>query len=168
MFFHSLGKFVLRRWRPLLVFWVVLVVLASSLAPNWYDVVIDGEFGFLPEASPSRIAEDVFADAFPNDILASTIVLVVHRSKSSDFEPSTEPTTISSAFIGAMPVQISVDGSRPFMPMAPPRLQVSVESPLARSFVRRARRGQRESRGATPPQVLDESWDVGMDGDMVI
>ncbi|HSG72762.1 MAG TPA: MMPL family transporter, partial [Planctomycetaceae bacterium] len=48
-------------------------------APNPDTVFKQGEFAFLPEDSPSRVAEEIFKEAFPDDILASSVVLVVRR-----------------------------------------------------------------------------------------
>jgi hypothetical protein len=41
--------------------------------------VRNGEFAFLPDDVPSRLAEEGFRTAFPEDMLESSIVLVVRR-----------------------------------------------------------------------------------------
>ncbi|MFK7777724.1 MAG: MMPL family transporter [Gimesia sp.] len=51
----------------------------SYAAPEWSTVVQNGEFAFLPEDSPSLQGEELFKLAFPDDLLASSIVIVVRR-----------------------------------------------------------------------------------------
>jgi len=98
---QRLGEFVTRRWQIVLSIWVVLVVLSSGVmggwinrlgifphyVPRWEDVVKDGEMIFLPPDMPSLQAERLFAEAFPRDLLASSVVVVVrHESKHLDEE----------------------------------------------------------------------------------
>src|SRR5262249_30250385 len=45
-------------------------------------VAQDREFAFLPADAPSRRAEDIFAKAFPDDKVASNVVLILHRASS--------------------------------------------------------------------------------------
>jgi RND superfamily putative drug exporter len=78
--FPFIGKMVRRAWPLLLLGWVVLLLASRYAAPPWEQVAQDKEFAFLPENSPSRQAEDLFARAFPDDRLASNVVLVLHRS----------------------------------------------------------------------------------------
>ena len=77
--FVSLGKLVARGWAMLLVGWLALAAIAVFIAPPWASVVIDGEFGFLPEDSDSKRAELLFREAFPHESLASNIMIVAHR-----------------------------------------------------------------------------------------
>lgn len=49
------------------------------LAPKWDDVIIDGEFAFLPADAESKLAEEFFKKAFPEDLLSSSVVVVAHR-----------------------------------------------------------------------------------------
>ncbi|MAX38011.1 MAG: transporter [Gimesia sp.] len=51
----------------------------SYVAPEWSSVVQNGEFAFLPADSPSLQGEKLFKRAFPDDLLASSIVIVVRR-----------------------------------------------------------------------------------------
>src|SRR5437868_776589 len=78
--FALLGQVVRRGWPALLVGWVVLLAGTWWAAPPWNEVAQDKEFAFLPADSPSRRAEEVFARAFPEDRLASNVVLVLHRN----------------------------------------------------------------------------------------
>ncbi|MBT6156626.1 MAG: MMPL family transporter [Planctomycetaceae bacterium] len=77
--FHFLGRAVARFWPLMLVFWILVLAGVRYVAPTWDDVVQDGEFSYLPDDLPSREAETVFRDAFSNDMLGSSVVLVVHR-----------------------------------------------------------------------------------------
>lgn len=64
--------------------WAVVLLVSLLLAPDWNSVVENGEFAFLPESSPSRVAEEYFNRTFPEKSLASTVALVLRRETSSD------------------------------------------------------------------------------------
>ena len=82
MLFKRLGDITAKHAFLILAAWVALLAVCISTAPKWEDVVQNGEFAFLPEDSPSRIATEGFREAFPNDLLASTLVLLVRRESS--------------------------------------------------------------------------------------
>jgi RND superfamily putative drug exporter len=97
--FRALGEFVTRRWKLVLVAWVFVTLIAAGIQsgfinrlgvlpwqlPVWEDVVKDGEFGFLPRNMPSLQGERLFAEAFPKDMLTSSVVIVVrHESAELD------------------------------------------------------------------------------------
>ncbi|MCA9066314.1 MAG: hypothetical protein KDA96_24775, partial [Planctomycetaceae bacterium] len=77
--FSRLGDLAAKRSPGLAVAWLILLVISLAAAPRWEDVVQNGEFAFLPDDAQSRIAEQGFHKAFPDDPLASSIVLVVRR-----------------------------------------------------------------------------------------
>lgn len=93
--FRGLGNFIVRHWILCLSVWVLLAIVSNSVTsgwinrlhllrvtvPGWQDVVEDGEFAFLPQNNPSIRAENLFHRAFPNDRLASSVVLVIERNK---------------------------------------------------------------------------------------
>jgi putative drug exporter of the RND superfamily len=83
MVFRLLGQIVRRGWPLFLALWITLLLLCRFVAPRWEKFAVDEEFAFLPVDAPSRVAEAVFAKAFPDDQNASTIVLVVHRAKAA-------------------------------------------------------------------------------------
>src|SRR5205807_1795017 len=76
-----LGRVVRRAWALLLAGWALLLLGTWAAAPPWDRVAQDREFAALPESVPSRQAEALFAKAFPDDRLASNVVLVVHRTR---------------------------------------------------------------------------------------
>jgi RND superfamily putative drug exporter len=78
--FRLLGETVTRTWALLLAGWVVLLAASRLAAPVWEEVVQDREFAFLPADAPSRRAEEVFTKAFPDDQLASNVVVVLRRT----------------------------------------------------------------------------------------
>lgn len=93
--FDKIGRIVVTHWRVVLSVWAVALVLVFVLAPPFETQVIDGEFAFLPPDSPSLVAEEMFRDAFPDQVgegedadpskvrqnpLGSNIVIVAHRS----------------------------------------------------------------------------------------
>jgi len=77
--FRVLGNTVVRYWQIFLTCWVMALVGISYAAPEWSTVVQNGEFAFLPKDSPSLLGEKLFKRAFPDDLLASSIVIVVRR-----------------------------------------------------------------------------------------
>lgn len=81
--FESLGRLSSRHAGWVVAGWIALLAVAVLLAPRWADVAENGEFAFLPDSAPSRVAEEEFKHAF-EDTLASNVVLVVRRETSSD------------------------------------------------------------------------------------
>jgi RND superfamily putative drug exporter len=83
MMFPWLGQLVRRAWPLLLAAWAVLLAGTWLAAPRWKEVAQDKDFAFLPADVPSRRAEVIFAQAFPEDQLASNIVVVLRRSETA-------------------------------------------------------------------------------------
>ncbi len=77
--FANLGRAVSRYAAFWIAAWVLIVGGVSWVAPAWNDVTQPGEFQFLPADAPSRQGTRLFERAFPNDLLGSSVVLVVHR-----------------------------------------------------------------------------------------
>ncbi|RPI81125.1 MAG: MMPL family transporter, partial [Planctomycetaceae bacterium] len=91
--FVLLGNAVTRHWKLVLGFWCLLFLAALGLHNSWYNrlglttrpiptwdqVAQDGEFKFLPETMQSLVGERLLADAFPDDLLKSSVVIVVRR-----------------------------------------------------------------------------------------
>lgn len=112
--FDSFGLAVVKHWKAVLVVWAVILGAIFGLTPNLESQVTDGEFAFLPDTSPSLVAEQLFRDAFPvaqpddddegasedddpsgtagnvqQNPLGSNIVIVVHRAdplEDADYE----------------------------------------------------------------------------------
>src|SRR5258708_10367586 len=79
--FAAIGGFLNRTWIAVLAFWIILAVALHAAGPDWGSIAQDGEFSFLPSDSPSRRADKLFQQAFPHDLLASSIVIVVSRER---------------------------------------------------------------------------------------
>ena len=78
--FVALGQFVARHRNAIIVAWIAALVGMVLVAPRWEDVILDGEFEFLPRDADSKIAETKLLESFPDDLLASSIVVVAHRA----------------------------------------------------------------------------------------
>lgn len=90
---HTLANRVVRYWKLSLGLWLVLAICANgvlngwlnnlrlfpAVIPHWGEIVDDGEEAFLPPSMPTRRAEQIFRKAFPEDRLASSAVLILHR-----------------------------------------------------------------------------------------
>jgi len=63
------AAFLVRRSLQVLIF--LVRVVAGWAAPDWSAVTVDGEFVFLPDDSPSHMAEDVYLRAFPSSLEGS-------------------------------------------------------------------------------------------------
>jgi RND superfamily putative drug exporter len=79
--FPLLGRFVQRFSVFVLLGWLALFVVCWRFAPPWQEVARDQEFAFLPPSAPSRQADAMYQKAFPDDRLASNIVLVLYRTE---------------------------------------------------------------------------------------
>ena len=77
--FDRLGNTLARLWPAILMIWIAGLGIAAWRAPPLDDVVQTGEFAFLPADSPSRKAEDLFAEAFASDQAASRVVIVARH-----------------------------------------------------------------------------------------
>jgi RND superfamily putative drug exporter len=77
--FRALGACVTRIWPFLLIIWVLLLAVVWLKAPPWQEVAQDQQFGLLPADVPSRVSGRKFAEAFPDERLASSVVLVIER-----------------------------------------------------------------------------------------
>lgn len=77
--FEAVAGFVNRTWLAILLLWIMIAAALHFAAPGWSSIAQDGEFSFLPADSPARQADALFNQAFPKDLLASSIVVVVSR-----------------------------------------------------------------------------------------
>jgi len=86
--FSRLGDAVNRTWPLILVGWVVVMLTLRFAAPPWNQVARDGEFSFLPADVPSRRADELFQKAFAQNLMSSSIVVVVSRVGGGELEPA--------------------------------------------------------------------------------
>src|SRR5579862_8470813 len=82
--FAWLGHMMARTWPLWLVGWLLFLLAVWFLAPRWEEVAQDREFSFLPDDVPSRRGEQLFKKAFPEELLASSVVIVVHREEGAE------------------------------------------------------------------------------------
>jgi putative drug exporter of the RND superfamily len=99
MLFSRLGDIAARKAAFIVVAWLLVLAVSLAVAPRWVDVVQNGEFAFLPEDTASRIAETDFLNAFPHDILASSLVVVVRREHGTDGLTDEDRSFVSSVLI---------------------------------------------------------------------
>lgn len=78
--YRLLGNSVIRLWPAILLGWVLALVALKLSAPNWQDVIEEGEFAFLPNDMPSLAGERQYEDAW-GEPFASNIALVVRRER---------------------------------------------------------------------------------------
>ncbi len=77
--FHLLAKLVTNAWLFFLAAWIALAVGLHRIAPRWAEVATGGQFDSLPADSPSNLARTIFRKAFPEEMTASSIVIVLAR-----------------------------------------------------------------------------------------
>lgn len=80
--FRIYGSIVSRAWPLFLIGWLAGTAVLHWTAPPWKEVTQDREFGFLPDDVPSRRGRALLKQAFPNDLQASDIVLILTRGDS--------------------------------------------------------------------------------------
>lgn len=90
MIFRSLGNVVARSWAFLPVVWLVFFAIVVAFAPDWSKVVVDGEFGFLPDQEPSLIGEQVFTGSFSKNFWGSSVIVVARRDSSPEARLTTD------------------------------------------------------------------------------
>ena len=78
--YRLLGNSVVRLWPAILLGWVLALVALKLSAPNWQDVIEEGEFAFLPHEMPSLAGERQYEEAW-GEPFASNIALVVRRER---------------------------------------------------------------------------------------
>jgi RND superfamily putative drug exporter len=87
MLFKSLGDLAAHKAVLILLGWAALLAACVWTAPDFSVVAQNGEFAFLPDDAASRVAEAKFKEAFPDDLHASNIVLVVRREQAEGLLP---------------------------------------------------------------------------------
>src|SRR5947207_934068 len=79
--FPFLGKTVSRFWPLLVGAWLLFLAASWRFAPAWDEVTQSGDIPFLPDDTMSRLGEQLFKKAFPNDYADSSVVLVLSREE---------------------------------------------------------------------------------------
>jgi putative drug exporter of the RND superfamily len=77
--FRWLGNSVSHASPVWLAVWLVALIGTWAAAPRWAKVAIDDDDALLKADAPSRRAEVLFRQAFPDDLAASNVVIVLHR-----------------------------------------------------------------------------------------
>lgn len=78
--YRFIGNSVIRLWPVILLGWMTALVALKLIAPNWQDVIEEGEFAFLPDEMPSLAGERLYEEAW-GEPFASNIALVVRRER---------------------------------------------------------------------------------------
>lgn len=84
MIFRPLGNFVARFWPVLPLVWIGLLAALIAVAPNWQDVITDGDFKFLPAKAESHVGEQVLAAHFSHNFWGSSIMVIARRDAGPD------------------------------------------------------------------------------------
>lgn len=90
MIFRSFGNVVARLWGVLPFPWLGLLAVVVAFAPAWPDVVVDGEFAFLPDQEPSLVGERVFSGSFSKNFWGSSVMIVARRDSSPEARLTTD------------------------------------------------------------------------------
>src|SRR5262245_25804230 len=61
--------------------WLVVGLVLTLLAPRWDRQTHDDDIHFLPESCPSVRGFQLLEEAFPQDVYASRLILVVQRKQ---------------------------------------------------------------------------------------
>ncbi len=74
------AKAIVFLWPLFVVGWIALPIYLHQFAPTWDQVARGGTFDSLPPESPSVVAKAIFEKAFPNELFASSVVIVLYRA----------------------------------------------------------------------------------------
>ncbi len=77
--FYRWGQWITRRWWWIVVCWLVAWAVLARVAPPWESVTYDGDLAYLPRDRASVVGERLLAQAFPHDLAASQVVIVIAR-----------------------------------------------------------------------------------------
>ncbi|MBV9123601.1 MAG: MMPL family transporter, partial [Planctomycetes bacterium] len=110
--FALLGRFVTRAWPFLLLGWLLLLGGLWLAAPPWEEAAEESRFTFLPEGSLSRHGEELFRQAFPDEVFGSSIVLVVARPSDSRGLQDPDRTFLEQVLLPALHQIASSSGSQ--------------------------------------------------------
>ncbi|MCA9129832.1 MAG: MMPL family transporter [Planctomycetales bacterium] len=70
------SRFVSRRWFVVIGMWILFAAGLRWCAPDWADIVADGDLAFLPETVPSVVGQQALEHAFPGSQARSQMVIV--------------------------------------------------------------------------------------------
>jgi putative drug exporter of the RND superfamily len=77
--FDRLGRLVLRARVPIVIAWFALAIVALTMVPSLAALTASQDAGFLPAGSPSRLAAERLAAAFPDEHAGATATIVFTR-----------------------------------------------------------------------------------------
>ncbi|REJ87728.1 MAG: MMPL family transporter [Planctomycetota bacterium] len=80
MLLEAIGRIVSRQPLAVAVGWAALLAALTLFAPPLDSVLEEGHFEFLPRSQPSRQAERLFDQAWPDRRADSSLVILVRRS----------------------------------------------------------------------------------------
>lgn len=78
-FADQLARGVVKHYRMVIGLWVLAVLASVTLAPDWSDIALDGDFDHLPAGLPSVEGEKLLDEAFPGVRSRSQAVVVISR-----------------------------------------------------------------------------------------
>ena len=114
-----MGNFVSRHSWLIVAAWLTAWIGLRLTAPDFDRLTKSGEFVFLPDSMPSRLAEDLMNRAFPGRQTTSSIVVVAHRESGAGL------TDDDNSFID--------DSLRPRLEKLRDKLNKAIEQPSARA-----------------------------------
>jgi len=79
--YHRLGQFAHDHRYAVIAAWIVAAIGLRIAAPNWRDVARDSDIGELPAHTTTARGLKLNAEAFPDDVANSQLVIVLARPK---------------------------------------------------------------------------------------
>src|SRR5438552_3094477 len=77
--FSFLGRLAVRHPLKICTAWVAVGLLLTCIAPSWDHRAQDDDIHFLPARCPSVRGYQLLAEAFPQDVFASRLIVAVER-----------------------------------------------------------------------------------------
>ncbi|UCD92848.1 MAG: MMPL family transporter [Methanobacteriota archaeon] len=75
--FERLAKWIIRRHKAIIAFWIILLIVSVPALGFVSEVLVYEEMGFAPENVESQMAQRLIDDQFPITVANSTIMIVV-------------------------------------------------------------------------------------------
>ncbi|MEM2899316.1 MAG: MMPL family transporter [Thermoplasmata archaeon] len=82
--FDKFADLVVRRYKQILVIWIIVLIFAVPLSQKVRDVVIYEETGGVPEDMESKIAAKLIEEKFPTSMSNSSVIIVVQGNNVTD------------------------------------------------------------------------------------
>ncbi len=153
--FERLGAFVAKRWKWIILLWIVLAATTHFVAPAWDSITNDGDLAHMPASHPSVRGELLMEKAFPYNRARSQVAFIVARNdgplEEADHDVSGEIARRFQNYVGAANVHLTQKYTNAAQDAA-----AQGDRKTARAYVRQA-----ETAKESAERMLNQAIDFG-------